>query len=301
MDLVSALQTFIRVSETGSFSAAADERHMTQPAISRQISALEQHFNTRLLHRTTSGVALTLEGERVIPLAMRILEAVDELGDTVGCDGTHASGKVRISLPAPLGLSLSDRLGDLLRQHPGLAVELVTTETSSNLVEAGFDLEVRLGPVSDSNLIGRRLGWTTAFLVASPDYLARHPAPRTLADIAAHHCISHCRGGDGRTWLFSDGSEDVAVRIVPRLQANNAVMVHRAAIAGAGLAVLSHILAVPDIAAGRLVSLLPEFPPARLPIHVVYPSRRNLPLRVRAVLDFLTELVREDPAMSAAS
>ncbi len=150
-------------------------------------------------------------------------------------------------------------------------------EAASDMIEEGLDLEVRLGPVADSHLICRRIGWTTAFLVAAPSTSMAAAAPRVPADIGGHDCICYSRAGDGRTWSFSNGADDVRVRIVPRLVANNAVAIHRAALAGLGLAVLSHIIAVPDIAAGRLINLMPDFPPTRLPINVVYPSRRNIP------------------------
>ncbi|PDT83258.1 LysR family transcriptional regulator [Sinorhizobium sp. BJ1] len=301
MDIVSALRTFLRVAETGSFSAAAVDLNLTQPAVSRQVSALEAHLNTRLLHRTTSAVALTVEGEQIIPMALRVVEAVDALGETSCTEGAMASGKVRLTLPAPLGLHVSDRLAGLLAGHPGLSVELIFREEPSDLVGEGIDLEVRLGPVADSSLMCRRIGWTTAFLVAAPSYLKGRTAPEEPDDLSAHECICYSRAGDGRTWWFSSGAEEVAVRIAPRLIANNALAVHRATLAGSGLAVLSHILACPDIEAGRLVNVMPDFPPTRLPINVVYPSRRNLPLRVRVALDFLIEVVREDPLMASSS
>lgn len=300
MDVVSGLRTFLRVAETGSFSAAAHDLDVTQPAVSRQVSALECHFNTRLLHRTTSGLSLTAEGERVLPMARQILEAVEELGDAVGSDGTTASGEVRLSVPAPLGIYLSDRLGELLAANPKLSVELIFNEQSSDLIEERLDLEVRLGSVADSSLICRRIGWTTAFLVASPAYLERNAPPKTPEDIEDHQCICYQRAGDSCTWSFSNGSEDVSVRISPRLMASSAVAVHRAALAGAGLAVLSHIIAVPDIAAGRLIPVMGDFQPTRLPIYVVYPSRRNIPLRVKTVLDFLADVVEQDPSMRAS-
>lgn len=301
MDIVSALRTFLRVAETGSFSAAAIDLNLTQPAVSRQVSALEAHFNIRLLHRTTSALALTAEGEQMIPMALRVVEAVDALGEKTCPEGAIASGKVRLSLPAPLGLYVSDRLGTLLADYPGLSVELLFREDPSDLVGEGIDLEVRLGTVADCSLVCRRIGWTTAFLVAAPSYLKRRNAPRTPDDVSTHDCICYSRAGDGRSWSFSNGADEVGVRIVPRLIANNALSVHRAALAGAGFAVLSHILACPDIVAGRLVNVMPDFPRTRLPINVVYPSRRNMPLRVRTVLDFLVEAVREDPLMASSS
>ncbi|MCK3777070.1 LysR family transcriptional regulator [Ensifer sesbaniae] len=301
MDIVSALRAFLRVAETGSFSAAALDLNLTQPAVSRQVSALEEHLNTRLLHRTTSALALTAEGEHMIPMALRVVEAVDALNEASCAETAMVSGRVRLTLPAPLGLYVSDRLAAFLERHPGLSVELTFREEPSDLVGEGIDLEVRLGPVSDSSLMCRRIGWTTAFLVAAPGYLDGRSAPKTPDEIGGHECICYSRAGDGRSWTFSDGSDDIFVRIAPRLVANNAVAVHRAVLAGGGLAVLSHILACPDIEAGRLVNVMPDFPPARLPISVVYPSRRNMPLRVRTVLDFLVQVVREDPLMASAS
>ncbi|CDM63189.1 MULTISPECIES: LysR family transcriptional regulator [Rhizobium] len=299
MDIVSALRAFLRVAETGSFSAAAIDLDLTQPAVSRQVSALEGHLNTRLLHRTTSALALTVEGEQMIAMALRVVEAVDALNEASCVETAMASGRVRLTLPAPLGLYVSDRLPGLLERHPALSVELIFREEPSDLIGDGIDLEVRLGAVSDSTLMCRRIGWTTAFLVAAPCYLERHSMPKAPDDIGDHQCICYSRAGDGRSWSFSDGSDEISVRIAPRLVANNAVAVHRAVLTGGGLAVLSHLLASPDIEAGRLMKVMPEFPPARLPINVVYPSRKSLPLRVRTVLDFLAQVVKEDPLMAS--
>ena len=301
MDIVSALRAFLRVAETGSFSAAAIDLDLSQPAVSRQVSALEAHLHTRLLHRTTSALALTVEGEQMIPMALQILEAVDALGETGCTGGGTASGRVRLSLPAPLGLYISDRLPALLVTHPGLTVDLILREEPSDLVGDAIDLEVRLGSVGDSSLMCRRIGWTTACLVAAPSYLNRREPPHSPEQIAEHDCICYSRAGDGRSWSFSDGADEREVRITPRLIANNSMAVHRAALAGGGLAVLSHILVDPDVVAGRLIKLMPQFPPTRLPINVVYPSRRNVPLRVRTVLDFLVEAVREDSLMASSS
>ncbi|CAN7630434.1 LysR family transcriptional regulator [Rhizobium sp. LjRoot98] len=299
MDIVSALRTFLRVADTGSFSAAAIDLGLTQPAVSRQVSALETHLNTRLLHRTTNALALTVEGEQMIPRARKVLEAVDAIGGTNCVEGGRASGKVRLSLPAPLGLYMSDRLHKLLNCHPDLTIELILREEPSDLIAEAIDLEIRIGSVGDSSLVCRRIGWTTASLVASPTYLASRQPPHFPEHITGHDCICYRRAGDGRSWSFSNGADELQVRIAPKLIANNAMAVHRAVLSGAGLAVLSHILVEGDVKAGRLVKLLPDFPPTRLPISVVYPSRRNLPLRIRTVLDFLVEAVGEDAMMAS--
>ncbi|WP_445682514.1 LysR family transcriptional regulator [Radicibacter daui] len=299
MDIVCALRAFLRVAETGSFSTAAIDLKLTQPAVSRQVSALEAHLDVRLLHRSTTSLSLTSEGERMIPMALKVIDAVEALGESTGPAGV-ASGKVRLSLPAPLGLFIGDRITALLDRHPELSVELLFREQPSDLVGEGIDLEVRLGAVTDPGLICSRIGWTTAFLVAAPAYLERRGTPRALEDLSDHDCLCYKRGADGCAWSFSNGADEVTVRTSPRFVVNNAVAVHRAAMGGAGIAVLSHILAVPDIEAGRLVNLLPDFPPARLPINLAYPSRRNLPFRVRTVIDYLVASMREDPFMSSS-
>jgi DNA-binding transcriptional LysR family regulator len=156
MDVLSGLRTFLRVAQTGSFSAAAIDLDLTQPAVSRQVSALEAHLNTRLVHRTTSAFALTAEGEKMLPMALRVMEAVEALGEASCAEGATVSGKVRLSLPAPLGLYISDRLARLLKSHPALAVDLILREDPSDLVTDAIDLEIRLGPVGDSSLMCRR-------------------------------------------------------------------------------------------------------------------------------------------------
>ncbi|KQY23716.1 LysR family transcriptional regulator [Rhizobium sp. Root482] len=299
MDVVSALRSFLRVAETGSFSAAALDLGLTQPAVSRQVSSLEEHYSTRLFHRSTNALSLTVEGEQMISMAQTVIDAVEALGETTSADGM-ASGKVRISLPAALGLYISDLLPAFLMDRPGLSVDIVFCEQPSNMVGEGIDLEVRLGEVSDSSLICRRIGWTTASLVAAPSYIQRRGMPSHLLEIPDHDCICYNRGGEGRSWSFLNGADIERVKVAPRMIFNNTGAVHRAALAGGGLAVLSHILAREDIAAGRLVKMMPAFPPVRLPITVVYASRRNLPLRVRAVLDFLVDAVGEDVLMGTA-
>ncbi|KQO76139.1 LysR family transcriptional regulator [Rhizobium sp. Leaf262] len=299
MDVVSALRTFLRVAETGSFSAAALDRGLTQPAVSRQVSSLEEHYSTRLFHRSTNALSLTVEGEQMISMAQKVIDAVDALGEAASVDGM-AFGKVRISLPAALGLYISDRLPAFLASRPGLSVDIVFCEQSSDLVGEGIDLEVRLGEVSDSSLICRRIGWTTAFLVAASSYIQRRGMPSHLLEIPDHDCICYNRGGEERSWSFLNGTNIERVKVAPRMIFNNTGAVHRAVLAGGGLAVLSHILGGDDIAAGRLVKVMPAFPPVRLPITIVYASRRNLPMRVRAVLDFLVDAVGEDVLMGKA-
>jgi DNA-binding transcriptional LysR family regulator len=297
MDIVSALRSFIRVSEVGSFSAAAADLEITQPSVSRQVSSLESHLDVRLFQRTTAGLSLTVEGQRLLTKAMAIVESINELTEEAANDRGSVRGKVRVAVPSALGLVVSDRIQDLLAEHPKLSVEVICKEKPSDLIEEGLDLDIRVGGIGDSNLICRKIGCTTAHLVAAPSYLSRRGTPVSLEDLARHDCIWSARGGDERYWSFLDGTGITAVKVTPRLVLDSAVSVHRAALAGAGIALLSHILADADVAAGRLVAVMTSTPLARLPIHAVYPSKRSIPLRVKVVLEFLTRVVEMDPSM----
>lgn len=299
MDIVAAVRSFLRVAETGSFSTAAIDLGLTQSSVSRQVAALEEHFAVRLFHRTTSGQSLTVEGERTLPLARQIIEAVETLSDSVGGDSPAVRGRVRLSVPTPLGFHLADHVGELLAQHPDLDLELMLRDQPSDIIEDGIDLEVRLGAASDSSLISRRIGSTTAHLVASPDYLRHKAPPSHPSELNHHDCICYDRGGRGDRWVFSDGSRDHGVQVRPRLASNSATAVHRAALAGAGLAILSHLLARLDIERGRLIPVMTDYPPVRIPMFVVYPSRRHMPTRARAVLEFLIDAIGMDEEMKS--
>jgi DNA-binding transcriptional LysR family regulator len=171
VDLIAALQSFLRVSQTGSFSAVATERGVTQPAVSRQVTALEEYLGTRLFHRSTQAVALTEEGHEFISAAHKLLEDAEALQNAVGRRRGKPIGKVRVAVPIVLGLYLSERFGPLLDEHQELSIDLVLRDGGSDFIEEGLDLEVRLGPMDDSAMITRQIGQTTSYLVATSEYL----------------------------------------------------------------------------------------------------------------------------------
>jgi DNA-binding transcriptional LysR family regulator len=297
MDLIAALRTFLRVADVGSFSAVAEERGVTQPAISRQVSALEEHFGTRLVQRSTHAVTLTEEGRDLVPAAQQLVDSADTLQERTGRRRTKAVGRVRLSVPVPFGLYFSSKLNSLLEKHDELSIDLILHDRLRDLVEEGIDLQVCVGEINDSALISRRIGATSAFLVAAPEYLKGHAAPKEPADLQQHDCIVYHRWGRDNVWWFAGPEGALSAAVRGRFRANNSDAVRRAALTGHGIALLSHLLVADDISAGRLLVLMPAFPPARFPIIIVYPSRRNLPPRVRAVIEYLIEIVQSDPAM----
>lgn len=297
MDLIATLRSFLRVSETGSFSAVAAEKGMTQPAISRQVAALEEHLGARLVNRTPQSVALTEEGRQLLSRARGIVDEADSLLAWAAQTRGKPVGQVRIAVSVPLGLYLGTNINRLLDPYPDLSVEIVLRDHYGNLVEDGLDAEVRVGDLPDSSLISRKIGATNNVLVASPTYLSSRPAPAHPTDLAEHSCIVHQCTGNDDIWWFSDvdasrGNQQ-SVAVAGRFSSNNAAAVHRAALAGHGIACISTLLVGEDIASGHLVRLLPDYPCRRYPIYIDYPSRRHMLPRVRVVIDFIAQLGKE--------
>lgn len=304
MDLITNLQSFLRVAETASFSAVAQERGVTQPAISRQVSALEEYLGARLVQRSTQAVTLTEEGRNLLLPAQELVDAAEGIRNLTGQWERKPIGSVRVALPVPLGLHVSDRIAPLLKEYEGLSIELIMRDHAGNLVEEGLDLEIQIGDVDDASLICRRVGSTSAFVVASPAYLESRRQPEHPLDLAEHHCIVHHRCSNDNVWWFSDtgkaraeADRECSVTVRGRFSTDNAAAAHRAALKGHGIACLSHLLVEDDIASGRLHRLMPGFEFRRQPLFITYASRRRLPHRTRAVIDFLVKLLQEDPQM----
>jgi DNA-binding transcriptional LysR family regulator len=293
MDLIAALRAFVRVTETGSFSAVARETHASQSAVTRLVAQLEQHFDVRLFHRTTRRLSLTDDGQVLMAHARHVIESADEMETVLGRQSGAPRGLVRLGTSVAGGLFLATRLPVLLARHPGLSVALVMRDQNSDMVEERLDLAFRSGEIADASLVVRRVGNLGRAVVASPVYLERNGAPSTPEDLAAHTCLIHDVGPEPEDWRFTGPGGPQSVRVSGQFIANDSQAVHRAARAGHGIALLPEIQLIDDLRAGRLFRLLEDYPSQRLPVHIVYPSRRNLAPRTRVVMDFLVEQTRE--------
>jgi DNA-binding transcriptional LysR family regulator len=285
------------VVETGSFSAVARERELSQAAVARQVAQLEEHFGVRLFHRTTRKLSLTDDGEMLLGLARPVLDGVDGMEAALGRQSASPVGLVRVGVTVTASRFLAQRLPTLLADHPGLKVELVVNDRFGDMVEDRLDLAMHVGEVTDASLVVRRVGTAWFAVVAAPGYIERKGKPATPADLASHTCIVHDLGPGSNVWTFvtSEGSQQIHVS--GGFLANDFGAVRVAAGSGYGIAMLPLFEVLDDLRSGVLVRILGEFPAPGLPLSVVYPSRRHLAPRTRVVFEFILEQVRQVQAM----
>lgn len=300
MDLLDAMRSFVRVVETGSFSAVARELNATQPTVSKQVAWLEKRLGTRLLQRTTRSLSLTEEGRTFAARALAALEAIDEAEAAVGPRRQKPGGHVRIACPVAFGrLHVAPRLRRFLDRFPDLSLELVMSDGVANLVEQGLDVAIRVGQLADTTLVARRIGTTRRVTVGAPAYFRRHGEPQTPKDLADHDCIVYTALATGNEWHFEGKDGPVKVRVSGRVSANNSEAVREGVLSGCGIAVLPTWLFRTELVDGTVRIVLQDFEPVALPVHAVYPSRRFVPAKVHAVVEFFAEEFRRDPSLSA--
>ena len=294
MDRLLLMHTFARAVETGSFSAVAREQGIGQPNVSRHVATLEQYLGTRLLHRSTRKLTLTPEGERYYAEARRVLDAVDEAESNVRGEG-KPSGLLRVACPNVLGRThIMPWTKTLLERYPELDLDLQVGDRFIDLVEEGVDVAIRIGALRDSALKARRIGTAERVCVASPAYLATHPAPLVPEDLLRHNCVVHSLARSGRIWAF----RTTEVEVGGRFKVNTPDGIHRAVLDGLGIAYAPVWLFEEELHSGRLEPLLLNEMGPTAPIHCVYPAKRLLARRASAFMDFIAERFSGDPVLN---
>jgi DNA-binding transcriptional LysR family regulator len=214
MDRLDAMQAFVRVIEKGSFSAVAKERGIGQPAVSKQISALEEELGTELIHRTSRSIALTEAGRDFYESALRILDDFENATSRIGRGQTAPKGLIRVTVPPTFArLHMVSKLPAFFAAYPDMAIEMSTSESPATIIEDGFDLAIHSGDLPDSTLVARKLGHTLIVLVATPQYFARYGAPESPEDLNRFRSVVFVEGGSTQPWSF--GSGQAVKRIVP--------------------------------------------------------------------------------------
>jgi DNA-binding transcriptional LysR family regulator len=299
-DRIALFQTFIRVVEAGSFTAVAAERNTSQPTISRQIAALEDHLGCLLFQRTTRSLTLTDDGRQFYDQAQLAVDAIASAESAVGRRKGKPSGLLKLSAAVVMGrLHILPRLPRFLARYPDVTVELLMNDGFVDLVEEGIDLAVRVGQLTDPGLIAKRIGTTRRVVVATPDYLARHGEPATPADLAGHDCIIYQRLATGANWPFVTAEGPVSVPVRGRFHVNNTEGVRAAILAGLGIGIVPvwHFVDR-EIETGRVKVLLNAYEPRPHPVNAVFPSRRHLSPKIRAMIDYLAAEFELDPKLS---
>jgi len=300
MDLLSSMRVFTRVVETGGFTAVARENRTSQPTISRTIAALESHLGVRLLNRSSRALTLTDDGRQFYERARGALETVAEAESSVGPRRSEPSGLLRLGTPVAFGrLHVAPLMPAFLARHPKVDVELAMNDAFVDLVGEGLDLAIRVGDLADPSLIARPIGTTRRVTVAATSYLQGRSVPAVPADLARHDCVIYTRLATGQRWHFDSGDGPVQVDVGGRFRADNSEAVREAVIGGVGIAVLPVWLFSDEIERGLVRVILEQYEPTRLPIHAVYPSRRLLAAKVRAMIDFLASAFAAVPELSA--
>lgn len=289
MDKYQEMRVFTAVVDAGSFVAAGDALGLSKAAVSRYVSDLEQRLGIRLLHRTTRKLSLTREGEVFLARCREILASIDASEAEISTRSATATGLLKVSAPVSFGIRhLAPLWSEFLELHPGVALDVQLADRVIDLVDEGFDLAVRIARMGDSSLVSRQLAATRLVLCASPGYLQRRGAPQHPSELARHDIVGYSLLAMGEQWQFTGPEGPVSVKVQARFRANNGDTCVAATLRGAGIQLQPTFLVAGELAAGTLVEVLPHYRSIELGIYAVYPTRKFLLPKVRALLEFLS-------------
>ena len=297
MDRFEDLRAFVKVVESGSLTRAAEAMNVATSAVSRRIKDLEGRLGTQLLHRTTRQMRLTAPGETFHTRAVEILSALEEAEAEAGDQTRTLSGPLRIAAPLSFGMShLGPLLLEFSRAHPELELDIDLTDRFVDLVAEGYDLAVRIGNLSDSSYIARKLATIRHAVVASPAFWERYGVPESPADLSKLPAIGYTGGAQTDTWAYTaPNGKRSQVSLNVAIRSNNGEFMRDAALAGMGVALEPSFIVCREVDQGTLVPVLLDHEWPTATINVVYPETRHMAARARAFIDFLREKIDPNP------
>lgn len=292
MDRLQAMQLFVRVAELSSFTAVAQQMGVARSVVTRQIAALEQHLGLQLMARSTRRLALTPAGAVYLEQCRVILNLVEVAETGAAEERQMPRGRLRISLPLSFGLMrLVPVLLDFARAYPEVRLEMDYTDRRVNLIEEGVDLAIRITGRLGPGEIARTMGSLRLLTLASPAYLERHGCPRHPADLVHHDCLVYTAGGSqqgSQSWTYEADGVPQRFPVRSRIQANNGQALVEAVAQGLGIACQPDFIAAPFLQNHRVTEILTNFKTPALGIYAMLPENRQMPHRVRVLLDFLS-------------
>ena len=292
MDRLAAMQTFVKVVDTGSFSAAARQLHVGQPAVSKTVAQLEDLLGVRLLARSTRGLAVTQAGQRYYERARRSIEEADEAELAARGEGAGLSGRLRVSAATTFArLHIVPYLPAFLAAHPAVEIDLILDDRAIDLVEEGIDVSLRMGSLPDSSLTARKLASAPRLVPATPAYLARAGEPAVPADLAAHDAVVYTQGPSA-IWAFEHAGALTSVAVRGRLRVSSAEGLRAAVLADMGLAIASRWMFAPELSAGAVRRVLGAWALPPVDLWAVFPSGRLASSKARAFTDFVAALLQ---------
>lgn len=287
MDRLGAMQTFVRVVDTGSFSAAARLLNVGQPAVSKTIAQLEDRLGVRLLMRSTRGLTPSEAGLRFYERARRSIEEADEAELAARGEGAGLRGTLRVSAATTFArLHVVPRLPRFLAEHPELDVELILDDRVIDLVEEGIDLSLRMGDLPDSSAVARRLATSPRLVLATKAYLDRKGTPRSPSDLSDHEAVVYTQGRSG-AWAFQRAGAETSVAVRGRLRVSSAEGLRAAVLADMGLTIASHWMFSPELQSGAVLPVLSEWTLPPIDLWAVFPTGRLASAKARAFADFV--------------
>lgn len=290
MDL-NAIKTFCRTVETGNITAAAQALHITKSVASRRLQALEEGLGVRLLQRTTRGVSPTDEGALFYERCQRILDDLDDAKQAVKHTSDNLVGHIRVTAPRSFAdLHLSKAFTNFMKIHPAITLELNLTDERVDIVNGGYDLGFRItANLDDSALIAKKIAPIRFHMVASPNYLSRFGTPQKPDDLKNHKCLFYANISVNQQWRFEENGKAKAIRVIGPLISNSGTMQLTAAIEGLGIAILPYFFLHNALKDKTLVTILDPYTEQASTLYALYPEKRHLPLKVRALIDYMID------------
>jgi DNA-binding transcriptional LysR family regulator len=294
MDKLRAMDTFVRIVEGGSLTAAADALGTSLPSVVRQLAALESALDVRLLNRTTRRLALTDEGREYYERAKRLLADVEDAEAALSARRVEPRGRLRVTASVLFGrLHVAPAVNAFVAKHPAVRVELVLLDRSVDLIEEGLDVGIRIGALPDSSLVAVPVGATRRVVCASPAYLGRQGRPESPDDLARHRSVGFTGLSPDHEWVFRDGERTRRVKMDPVVASNQIDVALGACLEGLGLGQFLCYQAKAGIESKRLVRVLAAYEPPGVPVQVIYPGTRRMSANVRALVDWLAPRLRK--------